>query len=132
MATAQRGWYFETDTAHAALEGRRLLERYLSAHCHEADMFAAGIVFGELISNVIKHAPGGGVRIWLEPDGKRYALCIRDEGKGFRDAHVGLPPDPSAESGRGLYLVKKLACRLDYRRRRGFTVRAVLPVTRRT
>ncbi|MFN2450016.1 MAG: ATP-binding protein [Candidatus Baltobacteraceae bacterium] len=132
MTTAPRPWYFETDTAGDAVEGRHLLERYLSNHCEEADLFPATIVFGELISNVIKHAPGGGVRVWLEPAGDRYALCIQDagNGKGLENATFALP-DPSSESGRGLYLVKHFACHFEYRRDDGFVVRAVLPVTRR-
>jgi anti-sigma regulatory factor (Ser/Thr protein kinase) len=131
MAVATHPWYFETDSARDAMEARRALERYLADHCEEADMFPAALVFGELISNVIKHAPGGGVRVWLEPDGDRYALCIHDAGKGFGDPRFELPADPRAESGRGLFLVKNMACRLEYARNGGFMVRAVLPVKRR-
>lgn len=133
MSVAQHPWFFETDTARDALEGRHLLERYLSNHCEDCDLFAAKLVFGELISNVIKHAPGGGVRVWLEPEGKKFALCIQDDGKGFSGSpSFELPSDPDSESGRGLYLVKKLACHFEYRRDDGFVVRAVLPVTRKT
>lgn len=133
MSVAQHPWFFETDTARDALEGRHLLERYLSNHCEDCDLFAANLVFGELISNVIKHAPGGGVRVWLEPEGEHYALCIMDDGKGFsRAPSFELPTDPDSESGRGLYLVKKLSCHFEYRRDDGFVVRAVLPVTRRS
>lgn len=133
MAVAQHYWFFETDTARDALEGRHLLERYLANHCEDCDLFAANVVFGELISNVIKHVPGGGVRVWLEPEGERFALCIKDDGQGFStDSKSFDLPDASAESGRGLYLVKKLACHFEYKRDDGFTVRAVLPVTRRT
>lgn len=132
MAVAQHLWYFETDTARDAVAGRHLLERYLSDHCEEADLFSASLVFGELMSNVIKHAPGGGVRVWLEPAGERYALCIQDDGGGFsKHPTFELPKDIAAESGRGLYLVKQLACHFEYRRNDGFVVRAVLPVTRR-
>ncbi|HET7814990.1 MAG TPA: ATP-binding protein [Candidatus Baltobacteraceae bacterium] len=133
MSVAQHAWFFETDTARDALEGRHLLERYLSNHCENCDLFAANLVFGELISNVIKHAPGGGVRVWLEPEGPRFALCIKDDGKGFSKApSFELPADPGSESGRGLYLVKKLTCNFEYKRDDGFMVRAVLPVTRRS
>lgn len=133
MAVARHPWYFETDTARDAVEARRALERYLRDHCEEADIFPAALVFGELISNVVKHAPGGGVRVWLESEGRRYALCIQDDGRGFpQEPSYELPADPAAESGRGLFLVKRLACHLEYRRGDGFVVRAILPVTRRS
>ncbi len=131
MTVAQHAWYFETDTAMDALAVRHLLERYLTDHCNEADMYPASLIFGELIANVVKHAPGGGVRVWLEPDGQRYALCIKDEGKGFTELKPALPLDPHSESGRGLFLVTKMACHFEYRSDDGFVVRAVLPVTRR-
>ncbi len=131
MALARHPWYFETDTARDALAGRPLLERYLSDHCEKGgDFFAASIVYGELISNVVKHAPSGGVRIWLERVGGRYALCMNDPGKGFNERDLHRELDVRAESGRGLFIVKQVCERLTFRRSgsKGFTVRAVLPL----
>lgn len=131
---AKHPWYFETDSAEDALAGRHLLERYLGDHCQERDFFPAALVFGELISNVIKHAPKrGGVRVWLEPEGKRYALCINDAGKGFDERAMHEEPDDRSESGRGLYIVRQVCEEVSFARRDGdgFVVRAVLPVTRR-
>jgi anti-sigma regulatory factor (Ser/Thr protein kinase) len=111
-----------------------MLERYLGDHCDERDdLFAASLVYGELISNVIKHAPSGGVRVWLEPEGKRYALCINDAGRGFDDRAMEHSPDDRSESGRGLYIVRQVCEKVSYGQRDGdgFVVRAVLPVTRR-
>ncbi len=132
MAVARHPWYFETDTPQEALEGRLLLERYLSHHCEGADFFSASVIFGELVSNVIKHSPRGGMRAWLEPDGERFALCINDAGKGFDARRVPRNADESAESGRGLFIVRQVSENLSFRRsKRGFLVRAVLPVRRR-
>ena len=131
MALAKHPWYFETDTAQDALAGRALLERYLSDHCEVGeDLFAASIVYGEMISNVIKHAPNGGVRVWLERENGHYALCMNDPGSGFNEQDLTHTPDAEAESGRGLFLIRKLADRVSYRRlaNNGFLVRAVLPV----
>jgi anti-sigma regulatory factor (Ser/Thr protein kinase) len=130
---AKHPWYFETDSAEDALAGRHLLERYLGDHCEERDLFPATLVFGELISNVIKHAPSGGVRVWLEPEGKRYALCINDAGHGFDERAMQNEPDDRSESGRGLYIVQQICEDVSFARRNGdgFVVRAVLPVTRR-
>ncbi len=132
MAVAQHPWYFETDAPEDALEGRRLLERYLSNHCDDGDLFKASLIFGELLSNVIKHAPDGGVRVWLEPVGERFALCMTDAGGGFSDRHMNLVPDERNESGRGLFIVREVSEHVSYSRRDGgFTVRAVLPLRRR-
>ena len=135
MAVAHHPWYFETDTAQDALEGRRLLERYLSDHCEDTDLYPASLVFGELLSNVIKHAPkGGGVRVWLEPEGERFALCFNDAGNGFNERHMRAKPSDSSESGRGLFIVRQICEELSYRTLpdNGFLVRAVLPLRRRT
>ena len=132
MALARHPWYFETDTARDAIEGRRLLERYLCDHCEESDVFPATVIFGELISNVVKHAPTGGVRVWLEPLGDRYALCISDSGPGFDERQIRPALDSRAESGRGLFIVKQVSEGLSFGRLDGgFVVRAVLPLRRR-
>jgi signal transduction histidine kinase len=90
------------------------------------------VIFGELISIVVKHAPYGGVRVWLEPEGDRFALCINDSGQGFTEREIARDPDERAESGRGLYIVKKVSEQLSFRRLDGgFMVRAVLPLRRR-
>lgn len=130
---AKHPWYFETDTPEDALAGRHLLERYLCDHCEDRDLFPAALVFGELVSNVIKHAPAGGVRVWLEPEGERYALCINDAGRGFDEGAIHKNPDERSESGRGLFIVRQVCERVSFGHRdNGFMVRAVLPVTRRT
>jgi anti-sigma regulatory factor (Ser/Thr protein kinase) len=132
MAVAQHPWYFETDTPRDAVECRRLLERYLSDHCEDSDVFPAAIIFGELISNVVKHAPNGGVRVWLEPEGERFALCINDSGPGFGEGQIKTQPDECTEDGRGLFIVRHVSEALSYGRLNGgFLVRAVLPLRRR-
>lgn len=132
MPLARYPWYFETDTPSDALEGRRLLEKYLADHCEETDLFPAALIFGELMANVIKHAPPGGVRAWLETDGERFALCIHDAGHGFNPKVLCRRPDVHNESGRGLFIVRSVSH--DLRAgdcEGGFMVRAVLPVRRR-
>lgn len=133
MAVVKHPWYFETDCPQDALAGRALLERYLSDHTAEgSDLFPASLVYGELISNVIKHAPAGGVRVWLEPHREKFALCINDAGHGFTERDMRHPGE-DAESGRGLFIVKQVCDELSYHKveRNGFLVRAVLPLHRR-
>lgn len=134
MAVAKYPWYFETDCPQDALAGRPLLERYLADHTREGtDLFPASLVYGELVSNVVKHAPPGGVRVWLEPHDEKFVLCINDAGSGFRKDDVPAWPDAQAESGRGLFIVQQVCDELSYGRmdQDGFVVRAVLPVSRR-
>lgn len=63
--------------------------------------------------------------------GPRPELTVSDLGPGF-ELDPSLPPDPLAESGRGLFLVNRLAADLAVAVRRGggATVRATLPVER--
>lgn len=134
MAVVKHPWYFETDCPRDALAGRVLLERYLSDHTVEgSDLFSAALVYGELLSNVIKHAPAGGVRVWLEPHREKFALCIIDAGSGFTEGDVHRQLNDEAESGRGLFIVNQVCDEVSYRRtdHSGFLVRAVLPLRRR-
>lgn len=134
MAVVTRPWYFETDCPRDALAGRSLLERYLFDHTREgSDLFPASLVYGELVSNVIKHAPAGGVRVWLEPHHGKFALCISDAGGGFNARDLSSAPSDEAESGRGLFIVRNVCDEVSYHRveRDGFVVRAVLPLHRR-
>lgn len=134
MAVAKHPWYFETDCARDALAGRQLLERYLSDHTQEgSDLFPASLVYGELVSNVVKHAPSGGVRVWLEPHRDKFALCINDAGRGFSERDANRTPDERSESGRGLFIVQQVCEEVSYGpvERDGFVVRAVLPLSRR-
>lgn len=134
MAVVKHPWYFETDCPRDALAGRPLLERYLSDHTREgSDLFPAALVYGELVSNVIKHAPAGGVRVWLEPHRDKFALCINDPGTGFTERDMRKKPRDEAESGRGLYIIKQVCEEISYERveRDGFVVKAVLPLSRR-
>lgn len=135
MAVVTHPWYFETDCPRDALAGRSLLERYLCDHTPEgSDLFPASLVYGELVSNVIKHAPAaGGVRVWLEPHREKFALCISDAGGGFSAQDVRADPSDEAESGRGLLIVRNVCDEVSYKQieRGGFIVRAVLPLRRR-
>lgn len=134
MAVSKHPWYFETDCSREALAGRQLLERYLANHAREgSDLYAAVLVYGELVSNVIKHAPAGGVRIWLEPHQEKFALCINDAGTGFPQNEAPRRPDDAAESGRGLFIVEQICEEVSFGRaaHEGFVVRAVLPLHRR-
>jgi len=68
------------------------------------------IVVSELATNAVRHGGGAGrLRIWAA-DG--YLCCeVRDAGTGIGDPdRVGTrAPDPEAISGRGMWIVRRLA-----------------------
>ena len=72
----------------------------------EADLDACQLIFAELIGNSARHAPGP-LSIALEA-GSDLVLHFIDEGPGF-DYDPKLPVDIWAESGRGLFLISRLA-----------------------
>lgn len=99
-------WSFACADAGQAEWLRPAFLAYLTARgCADDDYFAAEMVFGELIGNVVRHAPGP-IRVdvtWTA--GRRPLLAVTDYGPGFR-----LPEENAvdfmAESGRGLFLVR--------------------------
>lgn len=102
-------WRFESAEASRAYDARHDLLAYLASRADgQSDVGAAAMVYGELVGNVVRHAPGP-IAIELFWDGATAVLRVRDAGPGFEwDGEVSLP-EPMAESGRGLYIVYTLA-----------------------
>ena len=94
------------------------------------DFDAAELICGELIGNAVRHAPGR-ITVQLDWRDDTPSLTVHDQGASFVEAAT-LPDDPMAESGRGLYIVKQLACDLHIYdvAADGSKVTAVLPVHR--
>jgi len=100
-------WSFDAENAQAAHDARAQFIAALRENAEpDFDFDAAELVFGELIGNVVRHAPGPiDVQLDWSPSGP--VLHVTDRGKGFiRDAM--LPADPLSESGRGLYIISQL------------------------
>ncbi|MGA7356543.1 MAG: ATP-binding protein, partial [Candidatus Cybelea sp.] len=68
---------------------------------------AAELVFGELLGNVARYAPGP-IEIIFDWGEGAPVLHVLDRGPGFKLAPK-LPSDLLSEQGRGLYLVWSLA-----------------------
>lgn len=94
----------------------------------QSDFDGAEIIFGELIANVVRHAPGP-IQITARSDGRGVmTLNVFDTGPAFQIAPA-LPVSILSESGRGLYLVSQLCETLSsLRTELGNKVSAVLPV----
>jgi PAS domain S-box-containing protein len=101
-------WSFDAENAQAAHDARSEFVAKLCAQSEPgSDVDAAELIFGELIGNVVRHAPGP-IDVQVEWRGRYPVLHVTDRGKGFiRDP--ALPVDPLSESGRGLYIISLLA-----------------------
>jgi anti-sigma regulatory factor (Ser/Thr protein kinase) len=125
-------WSFESEQAAGAIHARADLVAYLLAHADgNSDLQAAELIFGELIGNVVRHAPGP-ISVDLEWRDGVAVLSVRDFGPGF-DWTGARKPEPLAESGRGLFIVQTLARAVDIARdsQAGMQVTAWLPVSLR-
>ncbi|HEY0615778.1 MAG TPA: SpoIIE family protein phosphatase [Candidatus Elarobacter sp.] len=105
-------WHFDPHDGRAARDVRETLAEMLGTFVADIDLHAAQLVFGELVGNALRHAPGDvDVEVsWDDP--ATPVLHVFDRGAGY-SAHTDLPSH-EAESGRGLYIVSQLT--------RGFTV----------
>ncbi|GAC1541617.1 MAG: hypothetical protein NVS2B17_19210 [Candidatus Velthaea sp.] len=124
-------WAFDARDAMAAHGARADLMKVLYADGDPASEFGdAELIFGELIGNVVRHAPGA-IDVALAWDDDAPVLHVIDRGPGFtREAAL---PDMLSESGRGLFIISSIAGALHYERLagRGTHVVATLPVKRR-
>ena len=126
-----RGFTFRIADASLANNARGIFQRYLAAQVDAAsDLYGAELIFGELLGNVARHAPGA-IDVRLRWNGPAAILEIADEGPGYSVEAVHLPGD-LAESCRGLFLVSSFGRDLAVRVHDGRTTTTViLPVTRR-
>ena len=104
-----RGWEFSSDDAASAETARASFTSYLRARgTDEERILPCEIAFGELVGNVVRHAPGP-IEIELEWCPPHPVLRVRDYGSGFNFEEPSLPTDVMSEDGRGLYMVQTLA-----------------------
>jgi serine phosphatase RsbU (regulator of sigma subunit)/anti-sigma regulatory factor (Ser/Thr protein kinase) len=122
-------WSFHSSDASAAGGVRDDIERLLAARgiVHD-DCVAAAVVFGELVGNVVRYAPGQ-VDVVLDATSAAPVLHVLDQGPGFSRLPE-LPRSIFSENGRGLYIVATLAedFAVTRRERQGSHARVVLSV----
>jgi anti-sigma regulatory factor (Ser/Thr protein kinase) len=132
VGVMQLEWQFETaneiypSSLHAEIMA--LLRREGAA---DSDFDSAELIYGELISNLIRHARGR-VTVRVDWSAEFPTLSVSDEQRYAAPA-ISLPSDPMAESGRGLFIVKTLAKEFTLRDdgSSGSAACAILPVKRR-
>jgi len=99
-------WRFSSDRAENALDSRNdFVETLRRYSVPPVDDFVAKVIYTELVSNVVRHAPGP-IRILLERDGASHWLHVFDRGAPFTWSPA-LPDDPYVEGGRGLFLISQ-------------------------
>jgi anti-sigma regulatory factor (Ser/Thr protein kinase) len=111
-------WTFQAADPRAASRVRaELVARLGAVGLHPVEALNAELVFGELVGNVVRYAPGT-IEVMLDVSGQSPVLHVLDEGSGF-EFRPRLPIDVMSERGRGLFLVTAFAEELSVERRRG-------------
>jgi serine phosphatase RsbU (regulator of sigma subunit)/anti-sigma regulatory factor (Ser/Thr protein kinase) len=104
---ALRRWSFGSDDAARARAVRRAIVAELEeAGFGESALFGVELVYGELIGNVVRYAPGT-IEVVLDRSGPAPVLHVLDRGVGFRMT-PRLPYDDMSERGRGLFIINEL------------------------
>jgi PAS domain S-box-containing protein len=125
-------WSFDAENAKAAQDARGEFVEYLRRHSRDAQAVQlAELVFGELVGNVVRHAPGA-IDIDVEWLNGSPTLHVLDRGAAFT-APSHLPDDLLSESGRGLFIVRQLSkgLRVEHVPGYGNHVRVDLPLLRK-
>ena len=103
----QREWHLASSDARSAAMIRREIGALIAAWTgRENASYESELAFGELFSNVVRHAPGPVVVRAVQTD-LGAEIFVNDRGPGFVDR--AQPIDELAESGRGMHLVRALA-----------------------
>lgn len=104
-------WHFQAVCGSDALAARGCFVDFLQHQgVQQSDCYCAELVFGELVGNAVRHAPGPiNVSARVHTRGV-VVIVIRDTGPKF---DLSLRPPPlRSECGRGLYIVSLLTADL--------------------
>ncbi len=100
-------WVFRADDARSAEDARAGFIAFLRTRgVPDANYAAAELVFGELVGNVVRHAPGP-ITVEVDWTAVDPVLHVIDRGPAY-DVEASLPDDLMSESGRGLFLISVL------------------------
>ena len=101
-------------------------QSFVEAHLDDDDLtYQVVLLVSEAVTNAIKHGnrfdDGKQVRLEIVIREDRVIVCVQDEGQGFDPEAIENPLDESnlmRESGRGLFLMKRIADVVTYDRDR--------------
>jgi anti-sigma regulatory factor (Ser/Thr protein kinase) len=131
-STEAPSWFAEVPgtirVEHVSAALREYFRRYATS---DSDVDSAELIVAELVANVQRHA-NGAASFHLDWRGRRPRLLVLDGGPGFRGPLCSMLPDPFAESGRGLAIVRALAVETEFGNRPagGGFASVTLPVER--
>ncbi len=109
-------WSFALDDARAAVDARSYFVRFLrSIRSRQEFIDSAELVLGELLGNVVRHAPGP-VEISVDLEEQRLIMHVVDSGPVFSMRQLRLPEDALSERGRGLFIVAQLVQEIQVER----------------
>jgi anti-sigma regulatory factor (Ser/Thr protein kinase) len=116
---ARAQWEFDPSSPHAAEQVRSDLRRALETNARADALEPLDMVYAELVSNAIRHAPGViEMRFECAAIGGEIVLHVLDRGPGYR-AKSHLPADVMSETGRGLFIISMFCDRFAVKRRAG-------------
>jgi len=104
-ADGDEHWRFGASDALRAEPARRRLTAWLAEHTR-GDCGAAELIYGELIGNVVRHAPGS-IDVDVVCADDRIRLFVQSSGTPF-ELRPRLPQSLLSECGRGLFIVETL------------------------
>ncbi|NBC18815.1 MAG: ATP-binding protein [Bacteroidetes bacterium] len=101
-------------------------QTFVAAHLDDDDLtYQVVLLVSEAVTNAMKHGnrfdDGKQVRLEIVIREDRVIVCVQDEGQGFDPEAIENPLDESnlmRESGRGLFLMKRMADVVTYDRDR--------------
>ncbi|HZV77016.1 MAG TPA: ATP-binding protein [Candidatus Babeliales bacterium] len=113
-----RAWSLSLADADAGVLARSHFVEFLHSIEIEQDFIStAELVFGELLGNVVRHAPGP-VQISIDLNDDAMVLHVVDTGPPFSLNQSHLPTDVLSERGRGLFIVAQLAAEVRVKKKR--------------
>ena len=111
-----RRWSFDSADAGSARGVREHIVAMLEQGGFSSPaLFAVELVYGELVGNVVRYAPGI-VDVVLDMSARAPVLHVLDHGAGFRMT-PRLPYDDMSERGRGLFIINELVDQFHVLRR---------------
>jgi anti-sigma regulatory factor (Ser/Thr protein kinase) len=96
-------------TQHAPKRAREAVrEAAVDCGVNDDERWRAELIVTELVTNAVRHGPGGPVEIAIESGGYGFRGEVADPGRGIRK-HALTRRRATEEGGRGLFLVDALS-----------------------